>query len=146
MDAKSESHPKIKTVAAVGPLDLRIVWENGLSHDVNLAAFADQNPAFLPVTAAPELFAAVDVGDWGWCAHWTDDIEVSASVLWQLALAQDGARFLSWRKNRHMTQEGVAEALGLSPRMVKYYEAGQHAIPKTVKLAMAGYESLNAAE
>jgi transcriptional regulator with XRE-family HTH domain len=62
-----------------------------------------------------------------------------------MALSQDGAAFRSWRKNRKMNQDEAADALGISARMIKYYEAGQHAIPKTIKLAMAGYDATRAA-
>ena len=33
-------------------------------------------------------------------------------------------------------------ALGISDRMVKYYEDGRHMIPKTVMLACRGYDAL----
>jgi DNA-binding XRE family transcriptional regulator len=141
MDAKTEDHPKIKTVGVSAPLTLKVTWENGVVHDIYFQAFAEHHQALVPILASAELFAAVQVGDWGWCAHWTDDIEVSASALWGLALSQDGARFRSWRKHHRLTQNEVADALGISARMIKYYEAGQHAIPKTVKLAMRGFDA-----
>ena len=39
-----------------------------------------------------------------------------------------------------MTQ--AAEALGVSARMFCYYEAGVHLLPKTVRLAAIGFDTL----
>ena len=39
-----------------------------------------------------------------------------------------------------MTQSDAAKALGISPRMWRYYEAGTHLLPKTVRLAAAGFD------
>jgi DNA-binding transcriptional MerR regulator len=39
-----------------------------------------------------------------------------------------------------MTQNEAANALGVSPRMWRYYEAGTHLLPKTIRLAAAGWE------
>jgi DNA-binding transcriptional MerR regulator len=44
-----------------------------------------------------------------------------------------------------MTQAEAARALGVSPRMWRYYEAGEHLLPKTVKLAGAGLDASEAA-
>ncbi len=79
MDAKTENHPKIKTVTTkwTPARTLSVVWENGLAHDIYFEAFVDQHAAMAPIAQDPALFDGVAVGDWGWCAHWTDDIEVS---------------------------------------------------------------------
>jgi len=41
-----------------------------------------------------------------------------------------------------MTQAEAAKALGVSPRMWRYYEAGSHLLPKTVRLASIGLDAL----
>jgi DNA-binding transcriptional MerR regulator len=40
-----------------------------------------------------------------------------------------------------MTQAEAAQALGVSPRMWRYYEAGSHLLPKTVRLAGIGLDA-----
>ncbi len=47
---------------------------------------------FAPLRKNAAAFAKVKVGDWGWCAHWSDEMEISADTLWRLALEQGGAR------------------------------------------------------
>ena len=135
MDAEQENHPKIEHVAAIGRLALRVLWANGLEHTVALEKFVADHPAATPLAADPMLFGKVTVGDWGWCVHWTDDIEIAASTLWELSLGQEAVRFREWRRGIRMNQEQAAAALGISPRMLKYYESGQRAIPKTIQLA-----------
>jgi transcriptional regulator with XRE-family HTH domain len=40
-----------------------------------------------------------------------------------------------------LTQADAASALGVSPRMWRYYEAGEHPLPKIVRLAAAGLDA-----
>lgn len=92
MDAEQENHPKIEHVAAIDRLALRVKWANGIEHEVVLEKFVADHPAATPLAADPMLFGKVTVGDWGWCAHWMDDVEISASTLWDLALGQEPPR------------------------------------------------------
>jgi transcriptional regulator with XRE-family HTH domain len=48
--------------------------------------------------------------------------------------------FRRWRKGLKLSQKAAAEALGLKPRMIQYYEKGERdgekvSVPKTVRLA-----------
>jgi hypothetical protein len=97
---------------------------------------------FSPLVINDTLFRAIKVGDWGWSAHWSEDLEMSADTLWRLSLEQGGAWLRTWRTERRMTQIEAAKALGVSPRMWRYYEAGSHLLPKTVRLACIGLDAL----
>lgn len=44
-----------------------------------------------------------------------------------------------------MTQAEAARALGIDPRMWRYYEAGSHLLPKTVRLAAIGLDAMTKA-
>ncbi len=49
-------------------------------------------------------------------------------------------KFKRWRKRLKLSQKEAADALGLKPRMIQYYEKGERngekvKIPKTVRLA-----------
>ena len=81
------------------------------------------------------------VGEWGWCAHWTDDMEIASDTLWRLALEQGSKWLKDWRNAHGMTQREAAEALGVSPRMWRYYESATHLVPKTVHLACIGFDA-----
>jgi hypothetical protein len=101
--------------------------------------------AFKPLRRNTRLFQQVRVGEWGWCVHWSDEMEISADTLWRLALEQGAAWLRAWRTAHGMTQAEAARALGVSPRMWRYYEAGEHLLPKTVRLAGAGLDALASA-
>lgn len=88
-----------------------------------------------------DLFRKVHVGEWGWCVHWSDELEISSDTLWRLALEQGSAWLRRWRTAHDMTQSEAASALGVSPRMWRYYEAGTHLLPKTVRLAGIGLDA-----
>jgi transcriptional regulator with XRE-family HTH domain len=65
---------------------------------------------------------------------------MAADTLWRLAQEQSGATmtaeaFRSWRERRAYTLDAAAKALGLSRRMVAYYDHGDKPIPRVVALA-----------
>lgn len=45
------------------------------------------------------------------------------------------------RIRRGLTQQDAARAVGVSPRMWRYDEAGTLLLPKTVRLAALGYDA-----
>lgn len=80
------------------------------------------------------------VGEYSTDVIWTDEIDMAADTLWRLAQEQAGETmtsdaFRSWRERKAYTLDQAARALGLSRRMVAYYEKGQRPIPRVVALA-----------
>jgi hypothetical protein len=98
-----------------------------------------------PLRDDVDAFRNVQVGEWGWSIHWSDDMELAADTLRRLALEQDVAWLRRWRASHGMTQAEAAVALGPSPRMWRSYEAGSHLLPKTVRLACIGLDAQAAA-
>ncbi len=54
--------------------------------------------------------------------------------------ALDGALLRAWRRRTGRTQEEAARDLGVSRRMLAYYERGQHVVPRYVLLAARALE------
>lgn len=52
------------------------------------------------------------------------------------------ADFTATRRALGLTQAQLGEAIGLTGRMIRYYESGEKPIPKTVELAMQAYAKL----
>jgi predicted transcriptional regulator len=48
--------------------------------------------------------------------------------------------FREWRRRQVYTLDGAAKALGLSRRMISYYEKGDRPIPRVVALATQALE------
>ena len=85
------------------------------------------------------------LGEYGTDIIWPDDIDISADMLWRLAQQQTGATtspdaFRHWRERKACTLAAAARALGVSRRMVAYYEQGTKPIPRVVALATRALE------
>jgi hypothetical protein len=133
--------PNIRSVQAGKNSCLIITWKGGAESVVDVSQHLKQYAVFAPLRSDRKLFRKPTVGEWGWCVHWTEDLEISADTLWRLALEQGSAWLQSWRTRHGMTQADAAKALGVSPRMWRYYEAGSHLLPKTVRLAAIGLDA-----
>jgi hypothetical protein len=133
--------PNIRAVRPGQARDLTILWKGGVESVVDLGDHLAAYRVFAPLRRDAAAFRAVSVGDWGWSIRWSDEMEVSSDTLWRLTLEQGAAWLRAWRLDHDMTQAEAASALGVSPRMWRYYEAGEHPLPKTVRLAGAGFDA-----
>lgn len=120
---------------------LAIAWKSGAETVVDISHHIGRYAAFAPLRADDELFRHVKRGDWGWCAHWPEDMEISADTLWRPALEQGAAWLRDWRRAHGMEENDAANALGVSARMWRSLEAGQRLLPKTVRLARLGFDA-----
>ena len=138
--------PRIEAVEAGGrPFTLRIRWAHSEESVVDVSGMIETFRVFTPLRADPERFAAVKVGEYGTHVTWSEDIDMAATTLWRLAQEQSGATmsadaFRHWRERKAYTLDTAARALGLSRRMVAYYDRGARPIPRTVALAVKALE------
>jgi len=137
--------PNIRSIRPDDDRRLVITWKGGTESIVDVSKLLADYAIFKPLRDDDDLFHKVTVGEWGWCVHWSDDMEISSDTLWRLALEQGAEWLRSWRTAKRMTQAEAARALGVSPRMWRYYEAGSHLLPKTVRLAAIGLDALTKA-
>ena len=137
--------PNIKAVQADEGRSVVIQWRGGAESVVDISAHLNEYAVFAPLRCDDERFSVVEVGEWGWCLHWSDDMEIASDTLWRLALEQGAAWLRAWRTSKRMSPSEAAQALGVSPRMWRYYEAGPHLLPKTVRLAAIGLDALTKA-
>jgi DNA-binding transcriptional regulator YiaG len=138
--------PRIAAVTAgEQPLTLLVRWDKGDESLVDASGMIESFRVYEPLRRSPELFGQVRVGEYGTDIVWTDEIDMSADMLWRLAQEQSGAtmtadEFRHWRERKVYTLDAAAKALGISRRMVAYYEQGNRAIPRVVALAIRGLE------
>ena len=138
--------PRIVAVKADRkPMTLRIRWDRGDESCVDVSGIIETFRVFEPLRHSPELFGQVRVGEYGTDVVWTDDIDMAADTLWRLAQEQSGVTlspdaFKHWRERRAYTLDTAAAALGISRRMVVYYEQGKKPIPRVVALATRALE------
>jgi DNA-binding transcriptional regulator YiaG len=127
------------------PLTLRIRWDKGEESLVDVSGLVETFRVYKPLRHSPELFARVRVGEHGADIVWSDEIDMAADTLWRLAQEQAGVTmspdaFKRWRERKSYTLDAAARALGLSRRMVAYYEQGAKPIPRVVALATRALE------
>lgn len=138
--------PRIATVIlGEAPLSLRVRWHEGGESIVDVSALIDTFSVYTPLQKDPALFEQVEVGAHGGGLAWADSIYMAATLVWRLAQEQSGKTltaegFRAWRERRAYTLDAAAKALGLSRRMVAYYEHGEKPIPRTVTLATRALE------
>ncbi|MGH7053266.1 MAG: DUF2442 domain-containing protein [Stellaceae bacterium] len=133
--------PNIRAVRADEGRSLAVTWRGGAESLVDVSRPIADYAIFAPLRANDDRFRCVAVGEWGWCVRWSDEMEISADTLWRLALEQGADWLKTWRQAHRMTQSEAAKALGVSPRMWRYYEAASHLLPKTVRLAAIGLDA-----
>lgn len=138
--------PRIASVSAgEQPWTLRIRWDRGEESMIDVSGMIESFRVYAPLRQVPELFRQVHIGEYGADVVWTDSIDMSADTLWRLAQEQSGMTmtaeaFRRWRERQGYTLDAAAQALGLSRRMVAYYEAGNRPIPRVVALATKALE------
>lgn len=137
----SSEAPRIRTVRAMKDRILIVTWRGGAESPIDVSGHIARYAIFRPLWRGGDAFAHVEIGEWGWSVRWSDDMEISSDTLWRLALEQGAAWLKAWRTARRMTQQEAAASLGVSPRMWRYYEAGTHLLPKTVRLACLGFDA-----
>jgi hypothetical protein len=72
--------PRIKTVAAVGPLKLVVGFDNGIKKEYDCAPLLARSPFRL--LKDPGFFRAVRVDMGGYGISWNDDVDLSEYELW----------------------------------------------------------------
>jgi len=121
-------------------MTLCVRWDKGEESLIDVSGLVQSFRVYVPLRQSPELFRQVKVGEYGTDVVWTDEIDIAADTLWRLAQEQAGETmspdaFRHWRERKAYTLDQAAHALGLSRRMVAYYEKGDRAIPRVVALA-----------
>jgi hypothetical protein len=138
--------PRIVAVTAdKKPLTLRIRWDRGEECSVDVSGLIETFRVYEPLRRSPKLFRQVRLGEHGTDIAWTDEIDMAADTLWRLTQEQTGITmssdaFKHWRERKAYTLDSAARALGLSRRMVAYYEHGEKPIPRVVALAAHALE------
>ncbi len=139
--------PRLASVTAgERPLNLFLRWQDGGESLVDVSGIIGTFRVYAPLRNSPELFRQVRIGEHGSDIAWSDDIDMAADTLWRLAQEQSGATmtpdaFRHWREGRAFTLDPAAHALGLSRRMIAYYEQGNRPIPRVVALATRGLDA-----
>ncbi|MCF3475964.1 helix-turn-helix transcriptional regulator [Stenotrophomonas geniculata] len=141
----------IQDVAAVAPARLGLQFGDGFAAVVDLTEAIIKHPS-LARLADPSVFRAVAPDEWnrGVIFADDDDLTLASDNLRAMAVEQAGEhshqQVVAWMHHHGLSLDAAAEALGISRRMLAYYRSGERPIPKTVGLAMLGWEALESGQ
>ena len=125
---------------------LALTFADGEALRVDVKPIVRKHPT-LRALSDPATFKRVKVGEWGGSVQWAgnDALELAADNLRARAIEQAGGYshelIVEWMVRHAFTLDSAAEALGLSRRMLAYYRSGEKPVPRTVALALLGWEA-----
>ncbi|MGQ0622734.1 MAG: helix-turn-helix domain-containing protein [Panacagrimonas sp.] len=138
---------KARRIAAVRTLArsrLKLTWDNGVEAVIDLEPELRRSKTLRPLAESRRFKRAV-LGEWGHSVSWGEDLELGADSLWRDTLRAQGKHdavlLQDWRLRHGLTQQQGADAVGISRRMLNYYESGERPVPRTVVLACRGWEA-----
>ncbi len=141
----THDHFVLDAVAVAGPKELFLSFVDGQRFVVSLADVINKHPTLAPLED-PGVFSRVSLDEWSRGIIFANDDELSLASdnLRALAIEQSGEfshqQLIAWMAHHAMTLDAAAEALDVSRRMLAYYRSGSKAIPRTVGLAMLGWD------
>jgi len=144
-------HLKLTAVCVVAPASLLLTFAYGQQFTVALDEIIGKHTTLAPL-ADPEVFATATIGKWNDTVIWAnnDNLELAADNLRARAVEQAGEcsheLIWNWMAKHGLTLDRAAQELGLSRRMLAYYRSGEKPVPRTVALAMKGWEALRMAD
>ena len=144
-------HLKLTAVCVVAPASLLLTFADGQQFTVALDEIIGKHTTLAPL-ADPGVFATATIGKWNDTVIWAnnDNLELAADNLRARAVKQAGEcsheLIWNWMAKHGLTLDRAAQELGLSRRMLAYYRSGEKPVPRTVALAMKGWEALRLAD
>jgi len=142
---------QVNRMVSVTPLDglrLEVHYQNGPPITVDCAELPERFAVFAPLRD-PAFFRQVAVTNWGFSLEWPNGEGLVCDRVREMALEQAGRTdtlaFRRWQDRHGLSLAQAAQALGMTRRTVSQYRTGMRPVPRTVLLAMRGWEAEMAA-
>jgi len=137
---------QVNRMTSVRPLDglrLEVQYLNGPPVTVDCSELPERFAIFTPLRD-PAFFRQVAVSDWGHSLEWPNGEGLDADRVMEMALEQAGRAdtlaFRHWQDRHGLSLAQAAAALGMSRRTASQYRTGMRPVPRTVLLALMGWE------
>jgi len=135
---------RIDSVRALDGMRLAVQYQGGASITVDCSTLPQRFAVFAPLVDA-DFFRQVAVADWGHSIEWPHGEGLDADRLMEMALEQnartDTLAFRGWQHRHGLSLTQAAQALGVSRRTASQYRTGMRPVPRTVLLALKGWEA-----
>jgi len=143
---------QVNRMVSVTPLDglrLEVHYQNGPPVTVDCAELPERFAVFAPLRD-PAFFRQVAVTNWGFSLEWPHGEGLFADRVREMALEQAGRAdtlaFRRWQERHGLSLAQAAQALGMSRRTASQYRTGARPVPRTVQLALRGWEAQQQAQ
>jgi len=137
---------QVNRMVSVRPLDgmrLEVQYLNGSPVTLDCAELPERFAVFA-LLCDPVFFRQVAVSDWGHSLEWPNGEGLDADRVMEMALEQAGRAdtlvFRRWQDRHGLSLAQAAAALGVSRRTASQYRTGMRPVPRTVLLALRGWE------
>jgi len=137
---------RIIEVQPLANMQLEVSYQGGQKVNIDCSELPQRFAVFSELKN-PDFFNKVEVADWGHSIQWPNEEGLDADRILEMALEQaqrtDTLTFRYWQQKHHLSLAQAAQALGMSRRTISQYRTGIRAIPRTVLLALKGWEVEN---
>lgn len=139
---------RIQSVKPLRGLKLEVAYTGGQVVQLDVSELPRRFAAFAAL-ADRAFFKRVAVSDWGHSLEWPNGEGLDADRVMEMALEQEGRTdtlaFRRWQDKHGLSLAQAAEAIGMTRRTASQYRTGARPVPRTVLLAMKGWEAERAA-
>ncbi len=140
-------HPQFLLTKALslGNGRIEIGFADGFTGEVDLGEVASRYPS-LARLGASDVVENVAMDEWkrGVVFAGKDELGLASDNLRAMAIEQAGGfshqQVITWMSHHGMSLDAAADALDISRRILAYYRSGARLVPRTVGLAMLGWE------
>ncbi len=135
---------RMESVRPLKDMVLEVRYVGGQTVQVDFSELSDRFAVFAPLKKRA-AFERARVADWGQTLEWPDADGLDADRVLEMALEQQGRAdtlaFREWQDRHSLSLAAAAEAIGMTRRSVSQYRTGARPVPRTVLLALKGWES-----
>ncbi|MCC6193573.1 MAG: DUF2442 domain-containing protein [Burkholderiales bacterium] len=135
---------RIESVRARADMVLEVRYVGGPTVQVDFAELPERFAVFAPL-ARRAVFKRARVADWGHTLEWPGVDGLDADRVLEMALEQQGRAdtlaFRRWQDRHGLSLAAAAAAIGMTRRSVSQYRTGARPVPRTVLLALKGWEA-----
>ncbi len=139
---------RIESVKPLRGLSLEIVYSGGQTVAVDFSELVERFAVFAPLKDRA-FFRRAKAADWGYTLEWPNGEGLDADRVMEMALEQTGRSdtlaFRRWQDRYGLSLAQAAEAIGMTRRTASQYRTGARPVPRTVLLALKGWEAERAA-
>lgn len=137
---------RIESAQPLGGMRMQVRYTGGQTVQVDFSELPKRFAVFADL-ADPAFFDAAQVADWGHTLEWPNGEGLDADRIMEMALEQAGRKdvlaFRHWQEKHGLSLAEAADAIGMTRRTASQYRTGARPVPRTVLLALKGWEAEN---